>query len=201
MRIRFVAFSLLVGGCFSSNEGNGCNFTDDPINNGSFRVWCGDVPCGWELTQGSVERASTWSEYDLGMAMTGTPTVLRQTVVGTGTCYELSVLGDIDPKARVSVRLSNKERDYVYPLGSSTWEPIRTLIAVDDQSGITFSIEKLGSGRVVLSEARLRSGSGCGPSVLPAPIDAGPDSDPLTCEGDACADAASEADPSDAAPE
>ncbi len=179
MRTQIFVIALLTGGCFSWGGDGGCT---DPgpgpiLDNSSFREWCNGVPCNWQIESGSVRPASTWNAHDLAVEL-GPPTTIlgqdanQQTASDTRVvnCIQLRVLGDFDPAAQLSVRFSNGKGEYVYPLGSATWEPIRTAIRLGNQYVFHVSVEKRGSGHAVLSDLTLESSTACAsdaPAVLP----------------------------------
>jgi hypothetical protein len=145
----------------------------DIVSDPTFRDWCGDALCQWKLLSGVIQRVQTWNSYDLGVAFVDTPTAISQaTDESSATCILFTSVADLDPESDMVLKVdfnSDGSFEYIGPLGSTYWEKVQTEItAPPAYQGITFVLEKEGTGTAVLAEMRIQSTGGC--TARPPPI-------------------------------
>lgn len=158
------ALALAVLGVLAS----GCPLDDDP----GFDDWCGDRLCRWEVDQGSIQKAPTWHERDLGVELVGADVVLRQIdAVDSVACLEFKVMADIDPAASVFLEMdfqSDGTTDYRERIPSASWKPLSFLVSAPTwYQGVTLTIRKESEGRAVLARLEMSSATGCTGAPIP----------------------------------
>lgn len=148
----FVA-TVLVAGC------------DDVVRDATFREWCGEKLCAWELEAGSIRKAPTWHKNDHGVELVDTPTVLSQSVDSSPRCLTFTTVADVEPSAQVTLGLDfNRDGtiDIEQPIAATRFREMKTQVtAPAHYSGIRFVIAKKGTGRAVLAQMRVQSGEEC----------------------------------------
>jgi hypothetical protein len=173
-RLRTRASLALVSAFGLVTLGGDCD--GDIVQDPTFRDWCGDTLCAWQLDVGSVEPVPTWDQYDLGVSFVDTPTQISQaTTESSATCILFTSVADIDPAADMTLGVdfnSDGSFEFTGQLGSTQWQKVQTEItAPSAYQGITFVLRKGGTGTAILAEMRIQSTTGC--TAPPVTIDAG----------------------------
>ena len=149
---------------------------DDVVNDPTFRLWCGDTLCSWQLDAGHIKRVPTWHEDDFGVSFEDTPTRISQKLQSTPKCMLLTAVANVEPTAQMTVDLDfdgDGKTDASYPIPQATWRETKTLISAPDVYGpvATITLNKRGTGTAVLSELRVQKRDSCDRSSVPAPKD------------------------------
>ena len=141
------------------------NIVQDP----TFRDWCGSSLCSWQTDFGQVARVPTWDANDFGVSFLddgakGTQ-ISQVTQENEATCVLFTSVANIDPAAEMYIGAdfdNDGTVDYWAPLGTATWQRVQTEItAPPAYDGITFYLDKRGTGTAVLAEMSITSTTGC----------------------------------------
>lgn len=148
----------------------------DIVQDPTFRDWCGDSLCAWTLDAGQIAPAPTWNQNDLGVSFVQQGTKISQaTTESSATCILFTSVADLDPSADLVLGVdfnSDGSFEYWNALGATRWEQVQTEItAPAAYQGITFVLQKKGTGTAILAEMRVQSSSDC--TAPPVTIDAG----------------------------
>ncbi|HET6147611.1 MAG TPA: hypothetical protein VFH68_08765 [Polyangia bacterium] len=147
----------------------GCPLDDDP----GFDDWCGDRLCRWQVAEGSIRKAPTWHERDLGVELVADQVVLRQIDdVDSVACLEFKVIADIDPAASVFLEMDflsdGGAPDYRQRIPSASWRPLSFLVSAPTwYHGVTLTIRKESEGHAVLARLEMSSATGCTGAPIP----------------------------------
>jgi len=149
---------------------------DDIVKDPTFRDWCGSSLCAWKTDYGAVARVPTWNANDFGVSFLDNGAVGTEISQATeeyqATCILFTSVGDIDPKAdmTVSVDFNNDGTiESVQQLGAASWAKVQTEVtAPAAYEGITFYVKKSGTGAAVLAEMTITSTTGC--TAAPPPV-------------------------------
>lgn len=146
------------------------------VENGSFRGWQDDgKPGAWEVTTGSIRKASTWDDSDPAVELVDTPTEIVQKVSGTATCGRVTIMGKIDASAGVTVSTTTGAKIpaldwesytvYLNFSGTPIDSGATTIVGPQERAGNTLKIRKTGEGTAIIAIVTVASASGCGPST------------------------------------
>ena len=145
-----LGYTLQLTACSSDGDSG-------PVTNPSFDAWCGGVPCGWDLDQGSVERTGTWHTKDYGISFLETGTQISQTQpLDEVECLRFEMIADVATEARVVLWLDfdtdgTVDREQAVP--AVRWENVPFVIAVPQGSGsVRYMLRKQGQGRAVVAQ-------------------------------------------------
>lgn len=147
---------------------------DDLLSDPTFKTWCGDKLCSWNLDSGSIRRAPTWHKNDLGVELldpAGGTTQISQETDRQPRCLEIIMVADVDPSAQVSLGLDfNKDGsvDFTQSIVAVGFREVKAqLTAPAAYTGIRFTITKRGNGRAVLAQIRVREVERCTTPPIP----------------------------------
>jgi hypothetical protein len=163
-----VAASVSLAALGADCEGN---VVQDP----TFRDWCGNGLCAWNLDSGRIQRVPTWNSADFGVSFLDQNTEISQkTQEDQAKCLLFKTVADIDPSAQMMLFVdfdNDGTTDFQVQLGATYWHEVQQEISAPAvYRGITFRIKKEGSGTAVLAEMQVLSTTGCTPApplVLP----------------------------------
>ncbi len=129
--------------------------------------WCGDRPCGWEVT-GKIERVGTWHTDDYAVAFESSGarlTQLNATADQSIGCFDFSMIAKVDDRAAMFVELDFDDDgrvDWSERLLPSDFAPKHFLITAPTwYRGVRFIVRKQGTGTAILAELRALAGTGC----------------------------------------
>lgn len=139
---------------------------DDLLEDATFRMWCGDDRlCAWNLDTGHIRRAPTWHKNDPGVELVDTPTAISQVVDKTSRCLKFTTIADVDASAQVTVAIDFDDDgsiDYEQPIAAVGFRAVSTEVTAPIRyTGFRVVITKKGTGRAVLAQIRIQSGSDC----------------------------------------
>lgn len=169
--------------------------TRDP----GFDLWCGESLCAWKLERGSVARAPTWHDGDLGVELRDAAAIEQFTPVNSadGTCIRFDLVADVAETAQVELAVDiygDGTVEQTYPLPTARWQPVSFRFAVKaPYTGVRFELAQRGPGHAVI--ARMKAAiaeDGCqglpmldgGLAPLGARCDADPDCESALCVKD-----------------
>ncbi len=138
------------------------NVVQDP----TFRDWCGDSLCSWKLDSGHIKRVPTWNPDDFGVSFLDMGSQISQvTTENEARCLLFTSVADLDPAAQMTLLVdfnNDGTIDFQGPLGATEWHKVEAEItAPAGYDGITFSLQKQGTGTAVLAEMRVLSTKEC----------------------------------------
>lgn len=167
-KMRSVFWRFLGGAAMLTFLGDDCSGLS--VENGSFRIWQSDGRLGaWDVTEGSIRKSATWDDSDPGVEFVDTPTEIAQTVAATSTCGRVTVMGNVEESARLTVSTTdsvliprlNWESHTFYLSFAGT--PVDS--SSDVRKGNTLKIRKSGGGKAILARIEVVGANGCGPST------------------------------------
>lgn len=90
-----LATSITAVGC--DEEGYGLDREFSEILN----LWCGEMPCSWELESGAIEPVPTWHEVEPGIGFLEVPTVISTYLISPrNACWGFELSADVEPGTR-----------------------------------------------------------------------------------------------------
>ncbi|MBX3221952.1 MAG: hypothetical protein KF795_15655 [Labilithrix sp.] len=141
----------------------GCD--DDLLDDATFRLWCGESLCSWQLDTGRVRQAPTWHKNDHGVELVDTPTVISQDLKKAARCLVFSTIADVAPSAQVTVGIDftgDGVADYEERVAATGFREVKTQVTAPRTNHLPrIFISKTGTGRAVLAQMRLRVGDDC----------------------------------------
>ena len=145
--------------------------TGDVLHDPGFDIWCGDDLCSWDVEKGSIRKASTWHDADLGVELTGDDVVLSQLATETWIeCLRFQLVADVAEEAVVTLEMDLDDDgtvEFERQIPSSRWAELVYRVELSGQEVIRFRLRKTGSGRAVLAQIRAVEGSPeCGGEVI-----------------------------------
>lgn len=169
-----LAAALFYAAVYAGAAGHG-ECSGDLLHDSGFDLWCGDELCSWQVEKGAVDKAPTWHESDLGVALVGDEVVISQrTDAANVPCVRFDLVADIDLDASVVLEMDlydDGEVDFSARLPTASWESLSYLVAMPERfDGIRFRLTKSGGGRAVLAQIRAREESDCDGPRLDQPI-------------------------------
>jgi hypothetical protein len=170
---RRLAAGLAVLAIGLASLGGDCD--GDIVNDPTFRDWCGDTLCAWQVNPGGmIARVATWDANDLGVSFVTTNTEIFQVTATTqtdATCLLFTSVANIDPTAMMTLEVDFDDDgtiDYSAQLGATDWQRVEEQIPTPaTYSGIRFILLKAGTGTAVLAELRIQSTSTCTAAAPP----------------------------------
>ena len=149
----------------------GCN--GDVLNDSTFRLWCGEKLCDWQLDAGHVNRVPTWHPNDYGVELADTPTQISQETSEGSDCMEFSAVANVAASANVQVGVDydlDGTVDHWETIPESDWHVTKTLLyGPVGAAHLNFVVRKNGDGRAVLAEIRLQRVTTCSGSRIALP--------------------------------
>jgi hypothetical protein len=133
----------------------------------TFRDWCGNKLCSWNLDAGNIKRVPTWNENDFGVSfLDPSPTQISQvTDESAARCLLFTTVANIDPTAAVSLLVdfdNDGTPDRKVSIGAADWHRVQDEITAPPvYNGIRFAVLKEGTGNAVLAEMRIQSTTNC----------------------------------------
>lgn len=163
---RLLAMTLL---CIGSV---GCS--GELLDNTYFDEWCGEIPCGWKLESGSVQRVDTWHAHDDGAALLGTPTQLSQHVreLPPPDCLKIDLVADTEPGAQLMLRLDFDDDGVDWERAIAGEGFVRHTFSLRPPLGyesVRYVLSKQGSGRVVIGKLSARRSELCADERITLP--------------------------------
>ncbi len=167
MSWKTLAAKVTLVGCAVACMAPGCN--GDVLNDSTFRLWCGDSLCAWNLDAGHVKQTSTWHADDYGVELLDTPTQISQDTREASDCMEFSAVADVDAAAGTRVQVDfnlDGVPDFDEAIAETHWGRARLLIHAPDHFNdygdrVRVILRKNGVGRAVLAEIRLQRVETC----------------------------------------
>ena len=123
-RVQAILLRVGLAACGALCMAPGCN--GDVLSDSTFRLWCGDTLCDWQLDAGHVKQAATWHPDDYGVELVDTPTQISQKTTEGSSCMEFSAIADVEASAQMPLQhtpLSHSD-------GEAHCSPIGTLRSV-----------------------------------------------------------------------
>ena len=175
-RVQAILLRVGLAGCGVACMAPGCN--GDVLADSTFRLWCGDTLCDWQLDAGHVKQAATWHPDDYGVELVDAPTQISQKTTEGSSCMEFSAIADVEASAQAKIQVDfnfDDVVDFEAPIPESHWAKTSTLIHAPEHYGDTlrFIVRKEGTGRAVLAEIRLQrvtTCTGAAPTLRNVPI-------------------------------
>lgn len=134
---------------------------DDLLKDSTFRLWCGDDLCEWKTESGSIRKAPTWHQDDVGVEFVDTPTVISQESTSTASCIEFTSVADVDASAQFTIGIDfNRDGtvEVTQPIAATGFREAKTVVTPPATfDGLRIVLRKNGSGRAVLAQIRARA--------------------------------------------
>jgi hypothetical protein len=162
------------------------------LDNTYFDEWCNDLPCGWKLESGSVDRVETWHEHDDGAALLGTPTQLSQHVRErpASDCLQIELVAEAEPSAQLWLRLDFDDDGVDWERAIVGKGFVRHTFSLRPPLGyesVRYVLSKQGAGRAVIGKLSARHADSCADARLVLPSGANCASDEA-CSAGRCHD-------------
>jgi hypothetical protein len=152
--------------------GLGGDCGQDIVNDPTFRDWCGNTLCSWNLDSGNIARVPTWDANDFGVSFVETPTQISQATDesapssnDSAACILFTSVANVDPAAALTLEVDFDDDgtiDYVWAVPTSQWQRVQVEItAPAAYDGIRFILKKAGTGTAILAEMRVQGTTGC----------------------------------------
>jgi hypothetical protein len=139
------------------------------LDNYDLGLWCGKSLCDWETTEGTIRKVSTWDEHEYGVDLASTPSMITQEAnLGAldGQCVDFTILGKVDPEARVELELDFSDDgviDFTETVPGLDWQKIDLQAKLPEQPfrGLAVSLAKHGRGTSIFAQLSASDSSSC----------------------------------------
>ncbi|MFO0695368.1 MAG: hypothetical protein U0230_17525 [Polyangiales bacterium] len=149
---------------------------DEIVDDSSFQLWCGDVPCEWTIEEGSVARAPTWHDDDYGVSLVADPTAISQLVPNRRLyqgCIRFELISYVEKGSELRLELDFEDdgtRELDRTLDRANWNTDVFYVGSPPGYGsVRIRLVKYGPGRAIVAQLRAQgvpSDEGClGPSL------------------------------------
>lgn len=134
---------------------------DDLLKDSTFRLWCGDSLCEWKTEAGTIRKAPTWHQDDVGVEFVDTPTEISQESTSAATCIQFTTVADVDASAQFTIGVDfNRDGtiDVTQPIAATGFREAKTVVTPPATfDGLRIVLRKNGSGRAVLAQIRAQA--------------------------------------------
>jgi len=166
---RRVSRAALLAAAAVSLAALGADCEGNVVRDPTFRDWCGNGLCAWQLDSGRIQRVPTWNPADFGVSFLDQGTEISQkTQEDQAKCLLFKTVADIDPSAQMTLLVdfdNDGTIDFQAPLGATYWHRVQAEISAPPvYRGITFRLKKEGSGTAIVAEMQVLSTTGCTPA-------------------------------------